>query len=172
MRRIGIGVWLLLVLAGCGLSDSAATPRPTFGPILSQGESTAATPEISTAVAPALAPAVPDVATVPVLPSPDSASNAEPLEQYRRWIVEARTTHPYSASADLMWDVMLCESSGDAQAEGPGGLYGLFQYSDQTWNATWNPYRDQPRTDARAQIWATAKAWSDGNEQWWAVCLP
>jgi hypothetical protein len=89
-----------------------------------------------------------------------------PLDQYRAWMQEARAIHPYSEPLDLMWQVMLCESSG--QAEQVADIYyGLFQYQQSTWVGDWNPYRAEPILDPRAQIFATAKAWQDGNQHWW-----
>ena len=79
---------------------------------------------------------------------------------------EARALHPYSDPIEVMWQVMLCESSGQ-----PGlvasSYYGLFQYQQTTWAGEWNPYRDSSILDPRAQIFATAKAWQDGNQHWW-----
>ena len=89
-----------------------------------------------------------------------------PLEQYRAWMQEARAAHPYSEPIEVMWEVMLCESSGQAD-QVAGGYYGLFQYEQATWAGDWNPYRASPILDPRAQIFATAKAWQDGNQHWW-----
>ncbi|HEX9370793.1 MAG TPA: hypothetical protein VF897_07290 [Roseiflexaceae bacterium] len=89
-----------------------------------------------------------------------------PLDQYRAWMEAARALHPYDESIDVMWQVMLCESSGDA-GEVSESYYGLFQYDGDTWAGDWNPYRDQPILDPHAQIFATAKAWHDGNQHWW-----
>nr|MBP8253035.1 transglycosylase family protein [Herpetosiphon sp.] len=106
-------------------------------------------------------------------PTPSQSSTAGANDQqYRRWMQEARDLHPYQESVDTMWAVMLCESGGDPTAQGASGLTGLFQYQPSTWSDAWNPYRDQPITDARAQIFATAKAWSDGYQSWWEVCFP
>jgi hypothetical protein len=79
---------------------------------------------------------------------------------------EARVVHPYAESIEVMWQVMLCESSGEA-SQVFGGYYGLFQYSPDTWSGDWNPYRTSPILDPQAQIFATAKAWHDGNQHWW-----
>jgi hypothetical protein len=79
---------------------------------------------------------------------------------------EARAAHPYSEPIELMWQVMLCESSGRAD-EVAGSYSGLFQYDSATWSGDWNPYRANPILDPRAQIFATAKAWQDGNQHWW-----
>ena len=166
MRRI-FGVVGLIVLVGCGQAPLSPTPPPTLGPVLSQPavEGTAATA--------APLPARPTGTSESLrTPTAGAETAGDQTEQYRRWMSEARATHPYPATIDDMWQVMLCESSGVATIQGPGGLVGLFQYQPDTWNGAWNPYRDQPITDAKAQIFATAKAWSDGNQQWWSVCLP
>ena len=80
---------------------------------------------------------------------------------------EARAVHPYAESVEVMWEVMLCESSGQAN-QVTGGYYGLFQYAADTWSGDWNPYRASPILDPQAQIFATAKAWHDGNQHWWS----
>jgi hypothetical protein len=79
---------------------------------------------------------------------------------------EARTVHAYSEAIDVMWEVMICESSGRADVVA-GAYSGLFQYDNATWDGDWNPYRSNPILDPRAQIFATAKAWHDGNQHWW-----
>jgi hypothetical protein len=79
---------------------------------------------------------------------------------------EARVAHPYSEPLEVMWQVMLCESSGQAD-QVANNYYGLFQYQQATWAGDWNPYRANPILDPRAQIFATAKAWQDGNQHWW-----
>jgi hypothetical protein len=79
---------------------------------------------------------------------------------------EARLRHPYGESVEQMWDVMICESSGDPSVVA-GAHHGLFQYSLETWSGDWNPYRDSPILDPQAQIFATAKAWHDGYQSWW-----
>jgi hypothetical protein len=100
-------------------------------------------------------------------PTPALAAS-ERLEQYRAWIAEARATHPYRESVEKMWSVMMCESGGRPNVVSPNRLYhGLFQYHRKTWSGRWNSYRDQSIFDPRAQIFATAKAWSEGNQRWW-----
>jgi hypothetical protein len=79
---------------------------------------------------------------------------------------EARAEHPYSEPIEVMWQVMLCESSGQPD-QVADSYYGLFQYQQATWAGDWNPYRASPILDPRAQIFATAKAWQDGNQHWW-----
>lgn len=114
--------------------------------------------ELLTATDPEPAPIVP----VPVL------EGEAALAQYRIWISEARAAHPYADGEQRMYDVMMCESGGQADIVNPAGPYtGLFQYADGTWNGDWNTYRDSVITEARAQIFATALAWSlDMQSQW------
>lgn len=109
--------------------------------------------------------------TPPTNPSQASPSSAPPTapdpDGYRYWIEQARLQYHYAESADKMWQVMQCESGGDANAVNPSGYYGLFQYSPDTWAGDWNPYNTDSIYDARAQIFATAKAWYDDNQAWW-----
>ncbi|ABX04553.1 MAG TPA: hypothetical protein DEF47_08960 [Herpetosiphon sp.] len=156
---------LFCLLVGCGQPDQVATTQPTLGLILSNPTAT------PVAISPSAAPASGAINPTQAVASTPSISADDWQSQYRAWIEEARQTHPYSESSEVMWNVMICESSGNPTIQGPGGLTGLFQYQPSTWAGTWNPYRDQPITDARAQIFATAKAWHDGNQQWWGVCL-
>jgi hypothetical protein len=116
-------------------------------------------------------PAIPPPATKPPEATPTSLPSAtpaldKPLDQYRAWMQEARAAHPYSESIEVMWQVMLCESSGQAD-QVADSYYGLFQYQQATWAGDWNPYRANPILDPRAQIFATAKAWQEGNQHWW-----
>jgi uncharacterized protein YgiM (DUF1202 family) len=100
--------------------------------------------------------------------APRQSGNLTTLEQYRVWMEEARRTHPYPQSLDKMWAVMWCESKGQANAAGDGGTsLGIFQYKRGTWGGSWNPYRNQSIWDPRAQIFATAKAWSIGMQSHW-----
>lgn len=169
MRHFFSGVIGLIMLTGCGQAAISPTPAPTFGPVLSQPQIAAA--DATSGPIPILAQ--PSVVSGPIAtPTAAEETAGDPSEQYRRWMTEARAAHPYSETVEVMWQVMQCESSGIATIQGPGELIGLFQYQPSTWSGSWNPYRDQPITDARAQIFATAKAWSDGNQQWWSVCLP
>jgi hypothetical protein len=110
-------------------------------------------------------PTDPPTRTAPTAPPPMPAS-VDQRSQYERWIVEARAAHPYPETAEHMLHVMICESSGNA-ATIAGPYHGLFQYLPSTWAGDWNPYRDQPILDARAQIFATAKAWQEGYQSWW-----
>jgi len=106
----------------------------------------------------------------PALPTPVPTAPLDPTAataaSYRAWMEEARLLHPYAESLEQMWAVMLCESSGNAGVIA-GPYHGLFQYSAETWFGDWNPYREQPILDPRAQIFATAKAWQDGRQGWW-----
>jgi hypothetical protein len=119
-------------------------------------------------------PTLPPPATLPPatpMPPPSPTPALEPpleppLDQYRAWMQEARAAHPYSEPIETMWQVMLCESSGQAEQVAES-YYGLFQYQQATWAGDWNPYRAEPILDPHAQIFATAKAWQDGNQHWW-----
>ena len=96
-------------------------------------------------------------------------SGSSTQAQYRQWMEEARTMHPYKQSVDKMWSVMMCESGGNARASGGGGSWlGLFQYAPTTWGGRWNPYRGESIWDAKSQIFATAKAWSIGMQSHWS----
>ena len=91
------------------------------------------------------------------------------LRQYRAWMEQARVKYPYPQSVDKMWRVMMCELSGNSYASSPSGTYkGLFQYHNNTWKGSWNPYRTNKIWDAKAQIFATAKAWSIGMQSHWS----
>lgn len=130
---------LILTFAACATSKPAAAPAP------------AATP------APKPAPSA--------IPKGDAT-----LEQYRAWISEARVKHPYADTEARMYAVMMCESGGKASIVNPAGPYsGLFQYSTATWKGAWNTYRNENILDAKAQIFATALAWSLKMQGQW-VC--
>lgn len=112
----------------------------------------------------------PDEQVVVETPRPvaGGAGDVQPLDQYRAWISEARATHPYPESEEHMYAVMMCESGGQATVVNPAGPYsGLFQYSAATWNADWNTYRNEGILDPRAQVFATALAWSNGMQSHW-----
>jgi hypothetical protein len=148
---------LIFLLAACA-SDAAAPPLPP------------GTNRIAATSAPAASLAATAIPT-PIAPSATSApptalSSDTPSDQYRAWMDEARIRHPYSESVEQMWEVMLCESSGDPDLVA-GPYHGLFQYAQETWAGDWNPYRDRPILDPQAQIFATAKAWHDGYQSWW-----
>ena len=84
------------------------------------------------------------------------------------WIAQARAKHPYTDSEQRMFDVMMCESGGNAEIVNQAGPYsGLFQYSTGTWKGTWNDYRTENIYDAKAQIFATAQAWQKGMQRQW-----
>lgn len=90
------------------------------------------------------------------------------LAQYKAWIAEARAKHPYADSEQRMYDVMMCESGGNAKIVNRAGPYsGLFQYATGTWNGGWNEYRSENVLDARAQIFATALAWQKKMQRQW-----
>jgi hypothetical protein len=110
-------------------------------------------------------PATSTVPPVTATPAP-TATPADALTQYRHWMDEARTLHPYPEDIEQMWAVMICESKGDPSLVA-WPYHGLFQYQPETWGGDWNPYRDQPILDPHAQIFATAKAWQDGYQSWW-----
>jgi hypothetical protein len=156
---------LLLILAACRGQPEEQAMLPTAHNLPRH-----ATPGVVVRVAASLLPT-----TTPII-SPELIGTSvpptilttwpAPLDQYRTWMEEARALHPYSEPLDVMWSVMLCESSGDANAV-VGMYFGLFQFQSETWSGEWNPYRDLPILDPRAQIFATAKAWQDGNQHWW-----
>lgn len=120
-------------------------------------------------VAPPKTPAAPAVPATPKpAAKPSAAPDAATLKQYRVWIDEARGKYSYNESADRMYAVMMCESGGRAAVVNPVGPYkGLFQYSPLTWNGPWNTYREAGILDAKAQIFATALAWSRKMQQQW-----
>lgn len=149
-RRAGC-LLLCALVVGCGQQVADAIPSAMV----------ATAPSPAPFVLPTPTPAPPTATAVPV-----PTATLEPLAQYRLWMEEARAQHPYGDPVEKMWAVMLCESSGDA-AVVSGVYYGLFQYLPETWAGEWNPYRDQPILDPRAQIFATAKAWYEGNQGWW-----
>ena len=102
-------------------------------------------------------------------PAAAAPAQLSTMEQYRVWIREARQMYPYPQSVDKMYRVMMCESGGDRFAVGGGGRWiGLFQYVPGTWRGWWNPYRQSDIHDAKAQIFATAKAWSIGMQSAWS----
>ena len=74
------------------------------------------------------------------------------------WALIQRAAGANGVSARGMYRLMTIESGGYASIVGPGGYYGLFQYSPSTWKGSWNPYRSFSITDGAAQIRATALA--------------
>ncbi len=103
--------------------------------------------------------------------SPDraEAASSQTLSQYKAWMADAKQTYPYPQSLDKMYRVMMCESGGNPRASGGGGAWlGLYQYAPTTWRGSWNSYRKSSIWDAKAQIYATAKAWSIGMQSQWS----
>jgi hypothetical protein len=154
---------LLLVglLAACG--GGTPPPPPTFA------APTAPLPDPSELLASVASPtpsASPTSEPRPTSEPPSPSPPTTPFEQYRAWMAEARTLYPYDDSIDSMWSVMLCESGGNPDLNA-GDYHGLFQYSAETWSGAWNPYRERSIYDPQAQIFATAKAWHDGQQGWW-----
>ena len=136
---------LVALIAGLALALSACASKPV---------APAATP------APAASPATPA--------KPNASPDAATLKQYRTWIGEARTKYPYAESADRMYAVMMCESGGRASIINPVGPYkGLFQYSPLTWSGPWNTYNADGILDPKAQVFATALAWSLKMQRQW-----
>jgi hypothetical protein len=97
-----------------------------------------------------------------------NAVDQQTLDQYQAWIHEAREKHPYADTAQRMYDVMVCESKGNAVIVNPAGpYYGLFQYAKGTWKSPWNTYAEADVRDAKAQIFATALAWQLRKQGMW-----
>jgi hypothetical protein len=97
------------------------------------------------------------------------AASQTTLNQYWAWMVQAKAEYPYPQTLDKMWRVMMCESSGQVYASGGGGRWlGLFQYAPTTWRGKWNPYRYSSIWNAKAQIFATARAWNLGMQSAWS----
>ena len=150
-----------LVLATLLLASCGGSLTPTFPTAYIVRAGAAAT---HTATIPAPATKPPEAP--PTLPPSATPALDTPLDRYRAWMQEARAAHPYSEPIEVMWQVMMCESSGRAD-QVIDSYYGLFQYQQATWAGDWNPYRASSILDPRAQIFATAKAWQDGNQHWW-----
>jgi hypothetical protein len=151
---------VLFLLAACGAPPVSDLPTAYVV------RSSAAAPRLSLPTPPPTNAPQPTQAPLPTAtPALDT-----PLDQYWGWMQEARATHPYGEPIEVMWQVMLCESSGEADMVADS-YYGLFQYEQATWAGDWNPYRSSPILDPRAQIFATAKAWQDGSQRWWG-CYP
>jgi hypothetical protein len=162
-HRIHRFCWLyILFLSTTAACGAPVTPTLPTAYIVRAGAPT--TPKLRTPTLPPLATR-PPAATPASLPSA-TATFGTSLDQYRAWMQEARAEHPYSEPIEVMWQVMQCESSGQPD-QVADSYYGLFQYQPATWSGDWNPYRDSPILDPRAQIFATAKAWHDGNQHWW-----
>ena len=102
-------------------------------------------------------------------PQKAEAAGLSATNQYRVWMADAKRIYPYPQSLDKIYRVMMCESSGNPRASGGGGAWlGLFQYAPTTWRGSWNPYRTSSIYDAKAQIYATARAWSIGMQGQWS----
>jgi hypothetical protein len=102
-------------------------------------------------------------------PGRAEAATATTIDQYRAWMLDAKNTYHYPQTLDKMYRVMMCESGGNSRASGGGGAWlGLYQYAPTTWRGSWNPYRKSSIWDAKAQIYATAKAWSIGMQGQWS----
>jgi hypothetical protein len=145
-----------VILVACGANNAApALPTDTNRVAGTSPSITTSTPTVT----PTLTPPPPSA-------SPTTTPPATSADQYRAWMDEARLRYPYSESVEQMWELMLCESSGNPDLVA-GPYHGLFQYAQETWEGDWNPYRDRPILDPQAQIFATAKAWHDGNQSWW-----
>jgi hypothetical protein len=67
--------------------------------------------------------------------------------------------------------VAQCESGlNNCAVNKAGKTYGLFQYLDSTWK--WTPYKGKSVFDAKANAFATAWMWNEGNEHHWDCCCP
>lgn len=163
MRLIALVLLLVsTLLVACRAANNEA--KPVHSPAATIPPSTSASSPSITAPSPSTTAPSPIVAET--INSPVAIATQTPLQQYRTWMEEARSVHPYPESVDRMWAVMLCESSGDPNTV-HDSYYGLFQYQPDTWAGDWNTYRNQPILDPHAQIFATAKAWQDGYQGWW-----
>lgn len=99
--------------------------------------------------------------------------DAATLAQYRSWIAEAHTRHPYADPQDQMYDVMMCESAGVASSVSlAGSNSGLFKYNRQTWQGDWNDYRAYNMDKPKVQIFATALAWKKNMQRHWQCYEP
>jgi hypothetical protein len=159
---LAVGAAVLLALIGTRTARNWGVPSLDHAPTATMIPPLPATP---TPPPPLPSPPVETPAALSVV---DTAPVATPQDTYRQWIHEAREQYPYADSEEQMLAVLLCESSGDPAIISPDGLnHGLFQYNAATWAGDWNPYRDQSLYDARAQIFATAAAWSLGMQAQW-----
>jgi hypothetical protein len=83
--------------------------------------------------------------------------------QYKEYFNEA--ADKYGVSPDKLHTLMLCESGGNVNSLGAGGLYkGLFQFDDTTWSKT--PYASRSIFDAEAQVLAAAYLWNYRAAKW------
>lgn len=161
--------------AGVGWLWGSINPAPpelvaTVQTLLADPQEPSVETDLATADTPEIIAEVPEPPTAPVLNTTQIVPQDKDvaLAQYRHWISEARAKHPYPESEDRMYAVMMCESGGNPEIVNPAGPYtGLFQYVDGTWRGDWNSYRSESITDPRAQIFATALAWSKGMQSHW-----
>jgi outer membrane protein OmpA-like peptidoglycan-associated protein len=141
---------------------------PTPAPVKPAAPKPAPTPAPKPAQPATPAPAAPATTPAPAAPNRNTGIDDETLAQYHVWIAQARAKHPYTDSEQRMFDVMMCESGGNAEIVNQAGPYsGLFQYSTGTWKGVWNDYRTENIYDAKAQIFATALAWQMGMQHQW-----
>ncbi|HEX5688535.1 MAG TPA: hypothetical protein VFX76_00945 [Roseiflexaceae bacterium] len=162
MSRILCVLLLFGLLASCG-------GRATISPPPTSSAPTAPLPDPAELLASAASPmpsATPTPISTPISTPAFTPTSATAFERYRAWMAEARAQYPYEESLDSMWAVMMCESEGNPELSA-GEYHGLFQYSAETWSGEWNPYRATSIFDPHAQIFATAKAWHEGNQGWW-----
>ena len=83
--------------------------------------------------------------------------------QYMTYLNEAAAQ--YSVPADKLQAVMNCESGGNINSSGGGGMYkGLFQFDASTWAHT--DYASRSILDPEAQILAAASLWAYRAEKW------
>lgn len=84
------------------------------------------------------------------------------------WPLINQAAKANGVSAQGMHRLMMAESGGSPNVEGPGGYHGLFQYAPSTWRGAWNPWRGRSIYDGAAQIRATALALRLGyGPSWW-----
>lgn len=101
-------------------------------------------------------------------PSPTLEPDDEGADPGPWWPLIRSAAASNGVSARGMYRLMMVESGGSATVVGPGGYYGLYQYSPATWKGSWNPWRSSSITDGAAQIRATALAIRQGHgHAWW-----
>ena len=170
----GLTGWTMAMYLAQAPTSAPAVPEPAAkketppqaGPVVA---SQPAAPAPATAIVAPTATAKPTEKPQPTATATPRPGGSSTHAQYRQWMEEARTMHPYKQSVDKMWSVMMCESGGNARASGGGGRWlGLFQYAPTTWGGRWNPYRSESIWDAKSQIFGTAKAWSIGMQSHWS----
>lgn len=161
----------MVLASGCaslGGGKSASAPAAPASAAASAPAAPSPPPAVAAApAAPASAASVAKAPTTSAKPA-RAAVDPETLARYRGWIDEARIKHPYPDTADRMVAVMLCESKGNAAIVNKAGPYsGLFQYGTPLWKGNWNLYRSEDVLDPKAQIFATALAWSKKMQRSW-----